>query len=184
MALVERRAEERENVISRDLQEDTRVLINTVGELREEIQAVRAELRETQWTLADERVRNIEQEDVQASRDQTTSGHLARQQAAVRMLVELVRDEVIPQQNAQAAMLGRHEVRLDNVDAFRVALQHGANNPIVADDEEDRGEEIGLAGDEIAVEEYGGFGAPEHRLVEIVDGEEDKPPAYIRITMD
>ena len=76
MASVERRAEEQENVISRDLQEDTRVLINTVGELREEIRLVRAELRETQRTLADERVRNIEREDAQVGRDQTTSGHL------------------------------------------------------------------------------------------------------------
>ena len=140
---------------------------------------MRAELRETQRTLADERVRNIEREDAQAGRDQIASGHLAHQQAAIRMLVELVRDKVVPQQNAQAALLGWHEVHLDNVDVFWVALQHGANNPIVVDDKEDWSEEIGLEADEIAVGEYGGFGAPEHRLVEIVDGEEDEPPAYI-----
>ena len=78
MALVEWRVEERENVISQDLQEDTRVLLNTVGELQEEIRAVRVELREMQRTLAEERVRNIEREDAQAGRDQITSGHLAR----------------------------------------------------------------------------------------------------------
>ena len=67
---------------------------------------MRAELREMQRTLVDERVRNIEWEDAQAGRDQTTSGHLAHQQAVTRMLVELVRDKVVPQQNTQAALLG------------------------------------------------------------------------------
>ena len=129
-------------------------------------------------------MRNIEREDAQAGRDQTLNGHVARLNGAARMLVELVRDEVVPQQNAQIALLGQHEVRLDNVDTFRVALQHGANNPIVVDDEEDRGEEIGLEADEVAVGEYGGFGAPEHRLVEILDDEEERPPAYIRMAMD
>ena len=65
-----------------------------------------------------------------------------------------------------------------------MALQHGANNPIVVEDDEDRGEEIGLEADEVAVREYGGFGAPEHWLVEILDDEEERPPAYIRIAMD
>ena len=100
------------------------------------------------------------------------------------MLVELVRDEVVPQQNAQAALLGRHKVCLDNVDIFRVALQHGADNPIVVEDDEDRGEEIGLDVDEVAVREFRGFGAPEHRLVEIVDGEEEALLAYIQVAMD
>ena len=145
---------------------------------------LREELRETRRLLVEERVRNIEREDAQAGHDQTTSGHLTRLQGATRMLVELVRDKVVPQQNAQAALLGRHEVRLDNVDAFRVALQHGANNPIVVEDDEDRGEEIRLEADEVVVGEYGGFGAPEHRLVEILDDEEERPPAYIRIAMD
>ena len=60
-----------------------------------------------------------------------------------------------------------------------MALQHGANNPIVVEDDEDRGEEIGVAADEVVEGEFGGFGAPEHQLVEIIDGEEDKPPAYV-----
>ena len=152
--------------------------------MRTEMRGLWEELRETRRILADERVRNIEERDAQAGRDQTLNGHVARQAGALRMLVELVRDEVVPTQNAQAALLGRHEVRLDNVDAFRVALQHGADNPIVVEDDEDRGEEIGLEADEVAVGEYGGFGAPEHRLVEILDDEEERPPAYIRIAMD
>ena len=41
-----------------------------------------------------------------------------------------------------------------------------------------------MAADEVAEGEFGGFRAPEHRLVEIVDGEEDEPLAYLRITMD
>ena len=60
-----------------------------------------------------------------------------------------------------------------------MALQHGANNPIMVDDDEDRGEEIGVVADEVAEGKFGGFGAPEHRLMEIVDGEEDESPAYI-----
>ena len=38
-----------------------------------------------------------------------------------------------------------------------MALQHGANNPIVVDDKEDRGEEIGLVVDEMAEGEFRGF---------------------------
>ena len=65
-----------------------------------------------------------------------------------------------------------------------MALQHGANNPIVVDDNEDRGEEIGVAADEVVEGEFRGFRAPKHRLVEIVNGEEDEPPAYIQVARD
>ena len=50
--------------------------------------------------------------------------------------------------------------------------------------DEDQGEEIGVEADEVAEGEFGGFSTAEHWLVEIVDGDEDEPPAYVRITMD